>query len=423
MKAKITKRTVDAAKPGKRDQFIWDAEVKGFGFKLTPAGSRVYLLQTRVDGRVRRYTIGRHGSPWTPDQARTEARRLLGIVASGDDPAAERTPAEQNLTVSVLCDRYLDAAERGEVITRFDVPKKASTLAMDRSRINRHVKPLLGKKRVRDLTSDDIRKFMADVAAGKTATDEKTKRRGRAIVRGGRGAASRTVGMLGAILDYAVTQKLRTDNPCRGIRRFKDAKNERFLSASELTRLGQTLTVAESDGENTYAIAAIRALALTGCRRNEILTLRRAWIDYEHSALRLPDSKTGSKVVAIGAAALELFASIPSIEGCPFVFPNAKGDGHFVGIQRVWERIREKAGLADVRLHDLRHSFASVAATGGDSLLVIGALLGHRDAKTTGRYAHLTQDPVKRAADRISNRISAALKGSQPANVVPIKKA
>jgi len=202
MQARGTKRVVDAAAPTGRDQFVWDTDVKGFGLKVTPIGRKVYLLQTRVGGRLRRYTIGTHGSPWTPDAARSEALRLLGLIHQGADPAEEQSVARADLTMSDLCRLYLAEGCEG---------KKPSTVAIDRSRVSRHIVPLLGKKRVREITRADVERFMADVAAGKTAVDERTRQRGRAIVTGGRGTATRTMGLLGAILQFAVGRGLRTE--------------------------------------------------------------------------------------------------------------------------------------------------------------------------------------------------------------------
>ena len=404
MKAKITKRAVDAAKPAKRDWFLWDTDVKGFGLKVTPNGNRVYVLQYRFNRWLRRYTIGKHGSPWTPDEARTEAERLLGMVAERVDPAELKAADKAAMSIAELCDLYLAEG----VAT-----KKGTTLAMDRSRIERHVKPLLGRLPVGAVTRTDIARFMQDVAAGKTARDEKTGFRGRSIVKGGKGVATRTVGMLGAIFAFAVDRGLRPNNPVRGVRRFTDGKGERFLSPAELARLGETLAAAEREGESPSAVAAIRLLALTGGRKNEILSLRWEYVDFERACLRLPDSKTGAKVVPLGAPALELLASLPRMEGCPYVLPSNTGEGHFVGLQKVWARLRERAGLLGVRLHDLRHSFAAVGAGGGDSLLVIGALLGHRDQKATQRYAHLSDSPIKAAANRIAGDIAAAMNGGK----------
>ncbi len=402
MAVKITKRTVDAAQSSERDTFLWDSETKGFGLKITPKGKRVYVLQYRIYGKLKRFTIGVHGNPWTPGDARDEAIRLLGSIRKGDDPASTKQAEKAAISVSELCDIYLQEGAG---------TKKASTLATDRGRIERHIKPLLGNKRVKDITPNHIKRFMADIASGKTAADIKTGRHGRARVTGGKGTATRTVGLLGGIFSFAVDGGFRTDNPVRGIKRYADHRNERFLSPKELTQLGEALTLAEGEGTNRIAITAIRLLILTGCRKSEILTLKWEHVNFEAGYLELPDSKTGQKRVPVGAPALELLASIPRIEGNPYVLPGEKVQQHLIGLPRVWEAIRNRAGLNDVRLHDLRHSFASVGAGAGMGLAVVGKLLGHRDPKTTARYAHIADDPAKAAADRISASVQQLLSG------------
>ena len=416
MKAKIIKRIVDAVKPSKRDSFIWDAEAKGFGLKVTPAGNKIYVLQYRFGGRLHRYTIGRHGSPWTPNEARDEASRLLRMVKDGTSPAALKSADKAEKNVAALCDLYL--AEGCET-------KKPSTLATDKGRIERHIKPLLGRKRVKDITQNDIRRFMKDVAGGKTMADEKTGKHGRAIVRGGEGTAARTVGLLGGIFSFAVGEGMRPDNPVRGVKRYADKKGDRYLTFDEMATLGEALTAAEGEGENATAIAAIRMLILTGCRKSEILTLQWEHVEFDRAYLRLADTKTGEKIVPLGAPTLELLASLPRIEGNPYVLPGEKEKQHFVGLPRAWGRIKKRAKLQDVRLHDLRHSFASVGASAGMGLPIVGKLLGHRDPKTTARYAHIADDPAKAAVDRISGTIAAAMKGKNGGEVVelPSRKA
>jgi integrase len=446
MRVKLTKREVDAAKRGEHDRLLWDSEVKGFGLKITPTGRKVYVLQYRMGGRgsrVRRYTIGETGT-FTPDKARNEAEKLRGDIRKGSDPgvAKQRAIADQRsaITVRQLCDQYLENPP----------PKKPSTLAIDRGRITRHIVPLLGSKVVRDITMGDVRRFLAAVAAGKTRDDVKTGKHGRAIVEGGKGTATRTVGLLGGIFSYAVSEGYRLDNPVRGVKRYPDKKVERFLSVAELKRLGDALSASEKawaahiaaitdweaggkhgpapkaarEAENPTALSAIRLLVLTGCRKSEILTLKWEHVDFGRSCLRLPDSKTGAKVVPLGAPALALLSELSRTEGNPHVLPGTIAGNHFVGLSRIWERVRNRAQLASVRLHDLRHSFASAGAAAGDSLLVIGKLLGHHDAKTTSRYAHLADDPLKAAADRISSAIAAAMAAGPEsgAEVVPLKR-
>ena len=424
--AKISKMSVDAVKQGERDIYIWDCELAGFGLKVTPKGSKVYLAQYRVGGRkgrTRRVTIGKHGSPWTdpttgiaktltPDTARGEAKRLLGLAAAGCDPAEEKTQARKDPTISELCDLYL---EHG------CATQKESTLISDRGRIERHIKPLLGRRRVKTVSRADIQRFMQDVASGKTAGKKSTGGRGRSIVRGGRGAANRTLALLSSIFRFAVDSGLRGDNPCLGTKRFSGQKRERFLSPKELERLGDALAVAEREGANIYAVNAIRLLALTGCRKSEILSLKWDYVDWEHSCARLPDSKSGARVVPLGAAALEVLALLPRTGAHPFVFPSNRSDGHFIGLQKFWEKIREQADFPGVRLHDLRHGFASVAVSGGDSLYLVGKVLGHLQARTTERYAHVSDDPVRAVANRTARAIDAAMKGSS-AELVHIAK-
>ncbi|MDP7560362.1 MAG: site-specific integrase, partial [Planctomycetota bacterium] len=266
-----------------------------------------------------------------------------------------------------------------------------------------------------------VERFLRDVAAGKTATDVKTRKRGRAIVKGGRGTATRTVGLLSGIFSFAVEQGYRKDNPVHGVKKFPDAKNERFLSAVEMARLGDALKIALQKGENQKAIAAIRLLCFTGCRKGEIQSLKWEQVDFERKCLRLTSTKTGEKVIPIGPPVLELLASLPKYEHSSYIFPGEK-EGYYVGLPKVWGRVRESAKLSDVRLHDLRHSFASVGAGAGLSLPIIGKMLGHSQAETTQRYAHLADDPLRDAADSVSSRIAASMEGHKtPDNVVKLQ--
>lgn len=251
---------------------------------------------------------------------------------------------------------------------------------------------------------------MRDVADGKTAVDERTKLRGRAIVRGGTGTANKAVALLGAIYSFAVDRGLVDTNPVTGVKRYREGRRERYLSVAELERLGNAIQAA-AQKELPGALTAIRLLALTGARRGEILNARWENVDFERSILILPDSKTGYKVLLWGAAALDVLKNAVRIEDNPYICPGASPNKPLVNIQKPWTRIRGNAGLSDVRLHDLRHSFASVSAAGGDSLLVIGKLLGHTQPSTMQRYAHLADDPLKAAADRTSTRIDTMMRG------------
>jgi len=394
----LTKKTIDALKPRNSYYRVWDTSLTGFGVKVTPKGNKIYIVKFRIEGTQRWYTIGKHGSPWTPESAKKEAKRILGLAVSGKDPQA----VKQAKTIAELCDDYLKHGCS---------TKKASTIATDKGRIKRHIKPLLGHKKVKALNGNDIRRFMRDIANGKTAKEVKTGKHGLARVTGGEGAATRTVGLLGGILSYAVEEGIRSDNPVKGVKRYVDKKNERFLSPKELGTLGDALVKAEKNGETPVALNAIRLLLLTGCRKTEIMSLTWPEIDFDFGCLRLKDSKTGQKIVPLGKPALQLLASLVPQEGNEHVFPSVKTEGYFVGTPKVWLRVRELAKLGDVRLHDLRHSFASVGAGAGLGLQVVGKLLGHADPKTTARYAHIADDPARAAADRISGAIAGALDG------------
>ena len=414
MQGKITKRLVDSLTIAATESFLWDSEVKGFGLKVTPTGKRVYLLQYRQNGRVRRFTIGLHGSPWTPEQARTEAVRLLGLVVQGEDPAEAKQQAKNTPIMAEICDTYLLEGTR---------TKKPSSVAIDRGHVERHIKPLMGRKRVDQITQADVQRCMIAVADGATAVDVKTGPKGRAIVTGGKVTANRVVALLGSVFAFAISRGLRKDNPAHGIKKFREQPRERFLTGEEVARLGNTLRELEEEGVNSSGIAAVRLLLLTGMRRGEVLSLEWSQVDFERACLRLPDSKTGQKVVHVGAAAMELLTTLPRIVGQPFCFPGAIHGKHLVGLTKIWGKIRERADISDIRIHDTRHCFASVGVTGGMGLPIVGALLGHTQARTTQRYAHLSADPLKAAANTISGQIAAVMSGGPKAEVVSLHDA
>lgn len=406
MPIKLTKRVVESATASGSDSLLYDTVVRGFGARVGRGGSKSYFVEYRLPGRVRRrFTIGPHGSPWTVETARAEALRILGLATDGEDPMRRRQDERRAMSVAALCDVYLsDGCEM----------KKASTIAVDVGRIERHIKPLLGKRPARDVTKLDIERFMRDVAAGKTATDTRTRPRGRARVRGGKGTASRTLGLLGGIFTFAIELGVREDNPVRGVKRYPGRKFERFLSGDEFRRLGVALALAENAGENLFAIQAVRLLIYTGCRKSEVLTLRWPFVDAEHRCLNLPDSKTGAKEVYLSSSAVDLLAALPRQAGTNYVFPGRSPGTHLTDLAGFWERLKESAGLEGLRLHDLRHSFASVGVSRGSSLPILGKLLGHRDVSTTQRYAHLADQPVRRAVEDIGLAIDAAMKAPAP---------
>ena len=410
MRGKITKRAVDALVPRKGTEVVlWDQEVRGFGMRARIGGAKTYILHYRAGtGRgapLRKLSIGKHGSPWTPNSARTEAKRLLGLIASGKDPAERRATERKTLTVAELCDLYL-----AEGATH----KKPSTLKSDLGRIEHHIKPLLGRLRVDKVARADIERLLIDVKAGKTAAaapNEGERRPGR-IAAGGKGVAAQCVALMGTVLAFAVARGLRSDNPARGVKRPPVRKMERFLSEDEIARLAVALDAEFNRTGNPYPAAAIKLLLLTGGRRSEILGLQWQHVDFERQCLRLPDSKTGAKIIYLNPPALEVFAGLPRISTNPFVIPGKREGKPLIGIDKYWFCVRASAGLADVRLHDLRHSFASMGVLGGLGLPVIGAILGHKHAATTARYAHLSADPIRAANDIVGKRIATAMKSN-----------
>ena len=413
--SKLTKRVVDALRPDPhRDVFKWDAgdgALKGFGVRVKPSGVASYFVQYRnKEGRTRRLVLGRVGE-LTPNEARQLAADRLKEARRGGDPSAERHAARQAVTVAQLCDLYV-ADAKGRI--------KPSTLAMDRSRIECHVKPLIGRRTVGALTQRDIERFQTDVAAGKTAKPRREKGRG-GRGSGGRGVAARTVGMLGTILEFGKRHGMISENPARGVRRFPDNKRWRFLSLDELAALGEAMREGAANGANCTGVAAVRMLLLTGCRRNEVLGLPWAWLDTKARCIRFADTKSGAQLRPIGATAAKQMAAQSRHKTSKWIFPADRGDGHFVGLPRVLARLCARAGLKDVTVHTLRHSFAAMAAELGFSELTIAGLLGHSVPGVTARYAHVPDSALVVAADRVSARMAAALDGKARAEVVPMR--
>jgi integrase len=412
---KLTKRFVDALKVVAKDTLYRDAELKGFALRVKPSGARTWVVQYRnTAGRTRKLALGKVGV-LTPEEARQEARDALAAASKGKDPSADRHVQRSDMTISELVERYLEEGPASKPA------KKAASWASDASNLRRHVVPLIGRRQLSSLTSDDIQKFQRDVTHGKTKANEKTRARGRAIVRGGPAAATRATLVLSAMLQWATDRKFRFDNPGKGVKLNKPKKRERFLSAAELARLGEAFSKAERQGFNRHSLAILRLLVLTGARRNEIASLKWDHVDFERRALRLPDSKTDAKIVPLGAPALSVLNALPRHKGTPWVFPAARGKGHHVGMPRIWRKLRGMARLNDVRMHDLRHGFASIAVADGSSLYLIGRVLGHTQAETTQRYAHLQLDPVRAVADRTSRKIAGAL-GGKTEKVIPLRR-
>jgi len=418
---KLTKRKVDAAGSDGRDHFVWDNEVQGFGLRVKKSGAKSFIIQYRnTNGRSRRLTIGRYGV-LTVEEARKEAKIALASVLKGGDPAEERKLERGAITIQDLCREYLQKAEHGLILTRRGEAKSPTTLYTDKGRVERHIIPLIGNRTVKDLTAGDVRRFLQNVIAGKTKADVKTKKRGRAIVTGGRGTAARTIGLLGGILTYAVEQGYRGDNPSRGIVRPKDRTREWRLDDAGYRLLGKCLSDAEHNAANWQPILIARALALTGCRRGEIEALKKIEIDSATSALRLGRTKTGKSIRPIGSAALAVLKEAAGKSSSKFVFPALNDERkHYIGLPKALVRIA--GNVEGLTPHGLRHSFSSTAEDLGYSLPTIKALLGHAGSSVTEGYIHKVDSVLVAAANRIADHIAQAMTGKVN-KVVPLKTA
>jgi integrase len=353
----------------------------------------------------------------------------LGEVTSGADPAADKQRARKAHDVSELCDMYWRDAEAGRLMTRRRKPKKASTLTSDYGRIERHIKPLLRQHKVAAVTSTDVEQFMHDVAAGKTAGRTKTaKKRGLAHVRGGRGTASRTVGLLSGIFSYAVRHRMRRDNPAHGIMRPADGHRKRRLSNTEYEAFGTALRAAEAANIWPPAIALARFLGVTGWRAGEALSLTWPAVDLARRTVTLSDAtntdtKSGPSVRPLSYAACDVLRA--QAKTGPLVFPATRGDGPMGGFRKLWNKVTALGALpADVTPHVLRHSFASLAGDLGYSEPTIAALIGHQGHTITSRYVHAADAVLLAAADAVAAR-TAELMGETPstAKVVELRKA
>lgn len=403
----LGKDSVDDILPTGDRFIVWDRDLKGFGLRVEPSGAKTFIIRYRVGGGrrgTRRQTvIGRLGKI-TPAQARKKATVQLATITLGQDPQGAIEARRAELTMTELCDTYL-AEGVGT--------KKASTLKLDGIRIERHIKPRLGGKKVSDVGRGDIERLMMEIADGRIRAGATPH------TRGGKTAATRTVGLLMGIFNFAVARKMRIDNPAKGLKRFKDKSRERFLSPAEMGRLGDVLKAMADQDMNIHHLAIFRLLALTGARKSEIACLKWTEVDFNHSCLRLGDSKSGQKVIALGPPAIEVLGGVGS-DRSGYVFPDPRDAGLPIrNLDWAWVKVRNAAGLQDVRPHDLRHSFASAGVLGGASLLLISKLLGHSDVRTTQRYAHLGDEPVRAAVDGVSAAVAGALAKTVPADPDP----
>ena len=422
---KLTKRVVDATMPTTRRFIVWDTELPGFGLRVEPTGRKTFVARYRAGGGrtgvLRQATVGRYGAV-SLDEGRANAKKLLGAAASGKDPVGDRKSTRQaGLTIAEICDWYVREAEAGRILGRKGRPIKRSTLITDRSRIENHVKPLLGKRAVKSISLHDIEAMQADIAAHTTAHPHREKGHGGARVSGGSGAGGRTLSMLRAILEHATRSQLIAFNPARGARKMANYPRKFRLSIDQIRTLGTVMQEAAAENENPTGLAAIRLLLLSGLRRGEALGLRPEWL-MPTGGVDFPDTKAGPQVRPLGYAAMDaLRTQIASVGSCAWVFPADRGDGHFVTLPKVLARVCKRAGLEGVTPHSLRHTFASVAAELGFSELTIAGLLGHSAGSVTAGYVHLDSALVT-AADRVSAVIADTLDGKTAAKVIQLRE-
>ena len=415
---RLTKRTVDAAKPRSGEYFIWCSTTPGFAVRVYPSGKKVFISQVRVGRATRRVKIGAYG-PYTVEQARRRAEEISRIAAEGRDPQRDKLEARSALSVAELCDEYLKAARAELVITRFGRPKRRSTLAVDEGRILRHIKPLIGALRARDVTRADVQRMVDSIAQGKTSGIFKGKARGKAVVSGGANTAARVATLLGGIYSWGEKRGFVTGpSPTRGVETVRGHAGDRVLTLEELAALGSAMRDAETS--SPLAAAAVRLIALTGLRRQEACSLRWTEIDESAQCIRLDASKTGRSIRPIGTKARTLLQLLHSSRSSDvWVFPSSDGT-RSADLKKAIALIFNTAGLKDARSHDLRRTFASIAADEGYSDATIGELLGHARRGVTARhYIRRPDAALVAAADKVSARIAVALDGAS-AVIVPL---
>ena len=391
---KITIKSLDGLTPGK---ILWDGQLKGFGARRTGSNISFVLMYRTKENRQRFYTIGKFGSPWSPERARDEALRLLYEVRAGKDPAGDKIAARRGETVAELCKAYLEEIESGRLRIRGGREKKPETIRADRSRISVHVEPRLGAKKVASITTQDIENFMHEVAK-----------------QSGKPMASRTVAMLGAIFNWAVKNKMRPDNPCKGIELYPDEPRNRRLTEDEYALLGDAIR--KSDAWPAIPLAA-KFLALTGWRSGEAMNLRRADVDFARRTANLPDTKTGQSMRPLAHRAVEILRAVP-VTASELFFPSING----TVIDSYARAFAPLSPAPDITPHVLRHSFASLANDIGLTDATIGAMLGHAKQTMTSRYQHSADAVLLKAADMVADETARQLGEVQAAaQVIPLK--
>ncbi|MBD3678670.1 MAG: tyrosine-type recombinase/integrase [Rhodobacteraceae bacterium] len=380
---KLTKRFVDQLTVGEKDRIVFDSDVPGFGIRVMPSGRKSYVIQYRAGGRTRRMVIGSH-NVLTAEEARSEARTRLAAVAKGADPAEAKALERRAPTISDLCERFLE-----EHVKVHCKPRTYETYEIT---VRLHIRPRLGSFKIADVRRKDV----AELHHALRDTPYQ---------------ANRVVATLHKAFNLAELWGLRDEgtNPCRLVPKFKEKPKERFLSFAELERLGETFGDAlETGSESPFTIAAYQLLLLTGCRLREIQTLRWEYVTAFH--LELPDSKTGARRIPLSGDARAVLDSLPRAPGNPYVIEGKLPNSHVTDLQNPWQRLRKAAGLEDVRIHDLRHTYASMAVMNGIDLLTVGKILGHSNYQTTQRYAHLADEAVQRAAGAVASKMANALR-------------
>ncbi len=417
-KRKLTKSYVDSLDPGPKPFRVYDMELKGLSVRVAPSGDKRWQVEYRPhpggrDTHKKRMTLGAT-NVLTADQARDQAKAVLADAAKGADPAQERLEKRREIRMSDLVDIYENEGCYVLRGTRIGKPMAPKTKAYTLARLRNHVVPLIGRKRVSEVTAADIEQMARDIAAGKTAKDEKTGPRRRIVVRGGDGAGRKVVRDVSALFTFAIRRGYRTDNPVGNAAVNKvDNQRTRFLTLEQVQRLGKALDELEAENViNPKAINITRLWVLTGCRRDEIAALKWSEVDFRQCCLVLEETKTGRSVRPLAGHALMLLSSLPRYEDTPFVFPASSGEGYFQGTKRVWPKIVKRAALPGLTPHVLRHTVGSAAVSGGETLQMAGYLLGHASHRSTAIYAHIAAHPGAQAANRTIGGIAAALVGT-----------
>jgi integrase len=374
--AKLTTKFVTKVQSDNIKVF-WDDQLKGFGLCVRPSGKKTFLLKYRI-GRGRRAVTKKHSLGSVPvvsvEAARLKAKNFLFVASQGIDPIKKD---QESLTIKELCEQYID---RHAVLH-----KKKSSLVRDENLIKGVIIPVFGKIRVADLNRSHLIKYHHS-------------KKDTPIM------ANRFLALISTMMNLAEKWEYRPQNtnPCKYVDRYKEKKRQVYLSMDQLEKVGQAMRQLKNT-ESFYALSALKMLLVTGCRTSEILNLKREYVDIANNCIHLPDSKTGARTIHLSPVAFDILNALPSEEG--FVFRSPRENKRLTTLRCLWKKICGITDLKDYRLHDLRHTYASFAVSGGFSLPIIAKMLGHADIKTTERYAHLHQDPVNKAIDDVSLKI------------------